>query len=224
MTYVYLGYGITDSTGKCVLDHDANGNTLTHSYTGTGAGKIDIVASLDSTLTDNSTLSNICTITDCSSHDTGTDSTFNQYYLSANTVTRTVDNTGTLFENTGTSTAYAFLLPPDTTATSAATACVYTTGDYAIECDIEAYTGTVNIEIRGATGNLISRRFNQLTENTAFRLRLTVIDGKGRYYIDDSTTPAYTSSAVDLSTTLGVRLSVSAGGTVKIKNFKIYPI
>lgn len=45
--YRYLGYGITDENGIAKLDHDANGDPITHSYTGTGAGKVDIVASLD---------------------------------------------------------------------------------------------------------------------------------------------------------------------------------
>ena len=45
--YRYLGYGITNEQGIATLDHDANGNPIDHSYTGTGAGEIDIVASLD---------------------------------------------------------------------------------------------------------------------------------------------------------------------------------
>ena len=47
--YRYLGYGITNEQGIATLDHDANGDPITHSYTGTGAGEIDIVASLDDT-------------------------------------------------------------------------------------------------------------------------------------------------------------------------------
>lgn len=46
-TYTYLGYGTTDSNGVAKLDHDANGDAISHSYTGTGAGKIDVVASLE---------------------------------------------------------------------------------------------------------------------------------------------------------------------------------
>ena len=47
VNYRYLGYGITNEQGIATLDHDAQGNPITHSYTGTGAGKVDIVASLD---------------------------------------------------------------------------------------------------------------------------------------------------------------------------------
>ena len=42
-TYNYLGYGVTDENGIAKLDHDANGDSISHSYTGTGAGKIDVV-------------------------------------------------------------------------------------------------------------------------------------------------------------------------------------
>jgi len=47
VTYRFLGYGMTDENGIAKLDHDAQGNPITHSYTGTGAGELDIVASLD---------------------------------------------------------------------------------------------------------------------------------------------------------------------------------
>lgn len=40
----YLGYGYTNAQGVAKLEYDAEGNELTHSYTGIGAGKIDIVA------------------------------------------------------------------------------------------------------------------------------------------------------------------------------------
>ena len=47
VNYRYLGYGITNEQGIAHLDHDANGDPITHSYTGTGAGELDIIASLD---------------------------------------------------------------------------------------------------------------------------------------------------------------------------------
>ena len=56
-TYIYLGYGVTDNQGKAKLEYDSEGNPLTHSYTGTGAGEVDIVASLDNTITESSLVS-----------------------------------------------------------------------------------------------------------------------------------------------------------------------
>lgn len=40
----YLGYGYTNAQGIAKLEYDANGDPLEHSYTGVGAGKIDIIA------------------------------------------------------------------------------------------------------------------------------------------------------------------------------------
>ena len=56
-TYKYLGYGVTDENGVAHLDHDANGDPLTHSYTGVGAGEIDVLASLDNPITSSSIVS-----------------------------------------------------------------------------------------------------------------------------------------------------------------------
>ena len=47
MAYRYLGYGITNDKGIAKLEFDENGDPITHSYTGTGAGELDIIASLD---------------------------------------------------------------------------------------------------------------------------------------------------------------------------------
>ena len=164
---------------------------------------------------------------DCSSHDSGLyGSAVNQYYLSSTTyLSRKVENDGTVFANSHTSTAYyGFLLPPNTTATSIATSCVYPVQDYCIEVDVVSYGGNVGLDVRGDNGNLISRRFNQLSNNPSFHIRLEVKSGIGKYYIDGSDTATYTSGSVNLNNTFGVRLSVSSGQSVKIKNFKVYPL
>lgn len=42
--YRYLGYGYTNSQGVATLNFDPSGEPLSHSYTGVGAGKVDVVA------------------------------------------------------------------------------------------------------------------------------------------------------------------------------------
>ncbi len=69
--YRYLGYGVTDENGIAKLDHDPQGNPITHSYTGTGAGKVDIVASLDDEIDDSSLVSETYSIMDCLFYDSG---------------------------------------------------------------------------------------------------------------------------------------------------------
>ena len=78
VNYRYLGYGITNEQGIATLDHDANGDPITHSYTGTGAGKVDIVASTDKPvdISDSSLQSEIYEVLDATFKDMGTDSDY----------------------------------------------------------------------------------------------------------------------------------------------------
>ena len=69
--YRYLGYGTTDSNGIAKLDHDANGDPLAHSYTGVGAGEIDVVASLDNPIDEGSIVSEPCNFIDGKFRDGG---------------------------------------------------------------------------------------------------------------------------------------------------------
>ena len=74
MSYRYLGYGITDSNGEAKLEYDENGNHLDHSITGTGAGELDIVASLDNPIGSGSLVSEIYEVWDYIVYDNGTSS------------------------------------------------------------------------------------------------------------------------------------------------------
>ena len=65
MSYVYLGYGTTNSEGVAHLDHDADGEPIDHSYIGVGAGEIDVLASLDNPIVEGSIVSEIYEILDC---------------------------------------------------------------------------------------------------------------------------------------------------------------
>ena len=65
VNYILLGSGTTDSNGIAKLEKDAGGDPISHSYTGTGAGEIDVVASLDSTIDSGSVVSQPYTVTDC---------------------------------------------------------------------------------------------------------------------------------------------------------------
>ena len=70
--YRYLGYGVTDSNGVAKLDHDANGDPLSHSYTGVGAGEIDVVASLDNPVSSGSIVSETFIVDDTYKYDLAT--------------------------------------------------------------------------------------------------------------------------------------------------------
>ena len=99
-TYNYLGYGVTDENGIAKLDHDAQGNPLTHSYTGTGAGKVDIVASLDSEIDESSLVSETYEVLDCYKFDNGTTSDHNDIWSTANATLTRSDEYSTVKETT----------------------------------------------------------------------------------------------------------------------------
>ena len=106
-TYRYLGYGITNEQGIAKLDHDANNDPIDHSYTGTGAGELDIIASLDNDIdiSDSSIQSETYEVTDCywiekSSTITG------MYSVSGGTLT--LDN-GVFTLTRGSGTSYFYL-------------------------------------------------------------------------------------------------------------------
>lgn len=69
--YRYLGYGITNNGGVAKLDHDATGNPIQHSYTGSGVGELDIVASLDNPISKGSLVSETYELLDYIFYDKG---------------------------------------------------------------------------------------------------------------------------------------------------------
>ena len=91
ITYTPIGYGVTDENGVAKLDTDMNGDSLTHSYTGTGAGKIDVVASLDAPadISSSSLQSGTYEVLDCMFMDYKSDGTHNTDYFKSNNATVT---------------------------------------------------------------------------------------------------------------------------------------
>jgi len=98
--YRYLGYGVTDENGIAHLDHDANGNPIDHSYTGTGAGEIDVVASLDDNthISDSSIQSETFVVLDTLFYDEATSNAKNQYWFSNRWDNISVSDIGTTIE------------------------------------------------------------------------------------------------------------------------------
>ena len=85
VTLVPMGYGVTDENGVAKLDHDMDGNTLTHSYTGVGAGRIDLLASIDdpdnvSYSGEGTLVSEIYGVLDCIKYDKGTSNVHNDIW------------------------------------------------------------------------------------------------------------------------------------------------
>ena len=128
--YRYLGYGVTDSNGVAKLDHDANGDPLSHSYTGVGAGEVDVVASLDNPIVDGSIVSVPCNVLDCYKYDSGTDPNNNIWTVAQCTLTRGTEYSTVQETTIGTTGVLSFANIPYT--------------DYRVEFDVFQVDGTQN--------------------------------------------------------------------------------
>ena len=102
--YRYMGYGTTDSNGIAKLDHDAQGQAITHSYTGTGAGEIDVVASLDEEIVDSSIVSETYEVLDCLVYDDGISDPKKTTFIKSANGTVTIGSDGTTFKSSSTAT------------------------------------------------------------------------------------------------------------------------
>lgn len=215
--YTYLGYGTTNSEGIAHLDHDANGDAISHSYTGTGAGEIDIVASLDDEITESSILSET-SVLDCLFLDAGM-SENTHYYNHQSRTTDTYDNTGrTLSNSTGTTSHYYLVSPPTTPSTASDSSF---SADYCIELDLLSYDGTGYINITDGT-NAFYRSWSNLGLTGGEHLRFEIKSNSQKIYINNNPTASW--SATNNYTTTSIDIAVGSGKSVKYKNLKVYPI
>ena len=105
MVYKYLGWGITNENGVAKLDHDAQGQEISHSYTGSGAGEIDVVASLDNPVVEGSIVSETFSVWDTLFHDEMTPYDSSKW---SSTITPVQETDGVIItESTGTSTSFS---------------------------------------------------------------------------------------------------------------------
>lgn len=108
MVYKYLGWGKTNENGVAKLEYNSEGQKFDHSYTGVGAGEIDVVASLDKPIVDGSIVSEIFPVFDYFLYDSGVTGTKNPNVTIGTNVTEQVTSNGTVLTCTnGTSLATA---------------------------------------------------------------------------------------------------------------------
>lgn len=195
----YLGYGYTNAQGIAKLEYDENGDPLTHSYTGVGAGKINIVA-------ESGTLqSEQYELLDALFYDEGIQSSYNQNWTNYNNVlTISRDTSGTLMKNeTEGNGGYYIALSS------------FTFPSFAVEFNILTIENNCYISYDGITSRV---RFD--TKATAGdNVRLEYDNGTNNLYVNDE--------LVDTSTTSTLRqvaFLVYSNAQLKYKEFKVYPI
>ena len=210
--YRYLGYGVTNSDGVAKLDHDAQGNPVEHSYVGTGAGEVDIVASLDSSITDSSLVSEIYELIDTLFYDIGTSAPAENTWI-LNKFTPTYGTDGTTLTSTEFATCFANKKGTSTTVfdwDSPVSIEFYITNVTSTNADIQIYDNTNNC----------TRSFNVLGITGNNQVKILVESDKIRYFVDGvEKTPQQWNVSVDT-----FRVGLRGTGTITFKNFMIYPI
>ena len=217
VTYRYLGYGTTDSNGVALLDHDANGDTISHSYTGTGAGKIDVVASTDHPISSGSLQSERYDILDCLYYDKALDGTGNHndlWYSSGVTLTRTSTGTTVVGNNTDNSMLLLYY--------GNANNCIPSTSDFCIEFDLISENNCGMF--MGDSSNYYAYTLNIPTGSSFVHHKIV-------YSASDNTLTQYqdgvarTPISTSVTGNFGFRLvDYQKDMDIIFKNFEVYPI
>lgn len=197
-----LGTGITNSNGVATLDTAPDGTTLTHSYTGVGAGKIDVVAESGSLQSETYELLDAIFV------DNGVSTDYNDTGWTNSNLVSPLDRTdGTKLEQSNTANAgFRFRILSQTT-------------DICIEFDFKVVNASDGIfSFRNGSTSLKTIYASNVgaEANTWTHLKVTVKDGK--YYLNTST------SGTALSEWNRFNFQSYNGNSIKYKNFVIYPI
>ena len=216
-SYRYLGYGVTNENGIAKLDHKPNGDPLTNSYTDIGAGKVDLVASLDDEITEDSLVSQPTTLTDCIMYETGTGSSVNAMIRWSGSSSVTPTNDGLSMVNNGSSgTTYVGI---DKEGTSSSVTDWIEWEDFVFEFEAVSNDGCV-FQLRPATSTMVQYYLNNLTAGDIFRAEYT--NGTVKLFKNN------VQQGGDYSFTDGeltaIRFGIPNGKSATIKNITLYPI
>ena len=207
-SYRYLGYGRTDANGVAHLKKNASGQDV-NGYVGTGAGEVDVIASLDNPISQGSIVSEPYNVFDAIAY---FDGVVNNHFKNATEtivddgiqVTSTSQNI--FFQKNGTQ----LFIPTDT--------------DFAVEFNLKFNSGSSGFYAGFTTANDTRGTNMQVVQQTTNNLyKLTVVDGVFTLYCD----------GVEVNHT-SISFSVANCGfcitdwqqdlDVTIKDFKVYPI
>lgn len=205
----YLGYGYTNAQGVAKLEYDADGEPLTHSYTGVGAGKIDIVAEsgtlqsesytiIDAILSDINGVGNI-------DYTNPTSATISRSSGYTSITASTVGTVSYCNISTNHSSAYNFK----------------DIGGFAVEFDLLEYTGDSLLEVNGHDGTtrtyITSRNFEETGHYQYFfepTEQYVIVNG-ARISLNTKTLANYTNY---------IYVSIDTKNNVKLNNLVVYPI
>ena len=208
--YRLIGTGTTNGQGIATLNKNPSGTTIT-GYTGTGAGKLNLLASTHPDPTDPDALTSSIILYDCLKYDSGKDPGYNNsMWSSATNLNRGAEYT---------------TIQPTTTVT------VYTAinqlDDFRIEIDlnVQANNSSSLASIRSGTGGVLAQvrkdSFNTLlSNNNWYHVYFTVRNNTCTVTCEE------VEGSVVADVTNAARFYIRAGAdeTVRYKDLRIYQI
>ena len=214
--YKYLGYGVTNENGIAKLDHDADGQEISHSYVGVGAGEIDVVASLDNPVSEGSIVSVPYNVWDTLWYDdNSSEHEIKWKYSQQNAIVTESDNARVLDNTASTGNNYSFFRPQLNNTV------ITPSQPFAIEFKHITLSNVSQIAFN--LNGEFTRTFGQLNLDTTEKtVKIVVQDNTVKYYVNNIEVTGITDTVA--STSLDIRIRVNAGHSVTIKDFKVYTI
>ena len=206
MVLRYIGESVTDSNGLAVLPDG---------YTGTGAGEIDVVAKteIDDRILQSETYGVVDAIVYDKAYPTSNDYNSDMWFGSPNWTINTDENGTTI--STGTNTGYRLY-----TASSSGTSPYKDfTEDFAVEFIFIEYTGTVIMRVGNDTSK--DKYLSSLGLTSGDVVKLEVSSSNIKYYVNGEEIVAQRETYQSGASFFSFRINT---GSLKYKDFKIYPI
>lgn len=222
VNYRYLGYGVTNDNGVAQLTHDANGDLISNGggYVGTGAGELDVIASLDNPIGSGSVVSQPSTVLDCIFEDVATSNAKSSNYQKFdNTFDISYGDNGTTLTRASEtySTNYSVLIGSSIQWRDSNI-------DYCIEADVSYENGV-------GTGGSVNVLFGSQIIGL-YRLNNNSATGSGHLKLitDGDTLMSYwndvhiSSQDKTMTGSYGLQWGLYKNTKLTFKNLKIYPI
>lgn len=199
-----IGTAVTDSNGEATI-----------TYTGTGAGKLNVVAE------SGTFVSEPYPVTDAFIMDTGLTGTLNEYNIDTNVTVDSDHSTGTLLSNTMESSNARRIFNNNSIGSDGNDI----TSAFCLEFEIVSCTGRTDFNFYQTTGTNITDVFN--TKNPAIyngcKVKIIHTGTKYTCYVDDVALTGLTNVSHTWNTGR-FAFMIKTSANIKYKNFVVYPI
>ena len=219
--YNYLGYGVTNENGVAKLEYNSEGQKIGHSYTGVGAGEIDVLASLDNPVSSGSIVSGTLSVWDTKWFDLASDNTKeSSWYIDTTNTSVSYDGDGRTVTKIDSASSWRYFQYNDPTLSSTKVGNRYSIPiPNKIEFEVTAITGTVVIDILDNLNNHLDSYAISATGHYTIELDGTDV----KIYKDNGTTPVATKTMNGANIRFGFVFN-AYNESITYKDFKVYSI